>query len=319
MKKINTPSSTISLKLFPTKVPEQLMLITRILQENGFDAYLVGGAIRDLILKPDQTDHVKDFDFATNADPVSVQKLFKQKGYATVPTGIKHGTITVIIQDIHYEITTYRIDGDYSDGRRPDSVVFSSSIIEDLSRRDFTINAMAYDLVNESLLDPFNGFEDLKKKIIRTVGDPISRFQEDGLRPIRACRFAAVLQFEIETQTFEAIAQTLDIVKNVSMERVHDELFKLMAAPLPSVGLEYMRKSGILPLFIPELLEGYNIPQNEFHKYDIYYHNLYACDAAPSHLPLIRFAALFHDIGKARAKEYALKVGNGNVFYNHDY
>lgn len=318
MKDNNTAMHSHSCRLFQTGIPADLLFIHETLSTAGFEAYLVGGAVRDLLLHPEAMSDIQDYDFATNADPQSVQRIFRQKGCHTIPTGIRHGTITLVLHESHYEITTYRIDGDYSDSRHPDQVLFSQSLLEDLSRRDFTVNAMAYDLAQGLLIDPFGGLQDLESAIIRTVGEPLDRFREDGLRPVRACRFAAVLEFSIFPQTLEAIPQTLEAVRSVSMERIHDEMFKLMAAPRPSVGFEYMRQSGILEIFLPELLEGYQIPQNEFHKYDIYYHNLYACDAAPPDQPLIRFAALFHDIGKARAKEYALRIGNGNVFYNHE-
>ncbi len=318
MNKITNKPEPISADIFQGRIPPALLAIDSILRARAYEVYLVGGAVRDLLLDNSQINHIKDYDFATNALPEEVQKIFREKGYTTIPTGIKHGTVTLMIDNEPYEITTYRVDGAYTDGRRPDEVNFSRSIIEDLSRRDFTINAMAYNIQEQTLIDPFEGLKDLRERIIRTVGDPVDRFSEDGLRPIRACRFAAVLECSIDQHTLDAIPLTLEKVRTVSMERVHDEMFKLMYAPQPSIGLEYMRITGLLEIFIPELLEGYDIEQNEFHKYDIYHHNIYACDAGPRNQPLIRFAALFHDIGKARAKEYALKIGNGNVFYNHE-
>ncbi|MGC8765541.1 MAG: CCA tRNA nucleotidyltransferase [Brevinematia bacterium] len=313
------------INLFPSGIPEDIKFIASKFMENGFEIYLVGGAVRNLIIYGDK--NIKwDFDFATNAKPEKVIDLFKDKrkgGVFTVPTGLSHGTVSVVIKHgnnfTNYEITTYRTEDVYVDGRHPKSVSFSSSILEDLSRRDFTINAMAYDLFEKFILDPFGGYEDVKRKLIRSVGDPLIRFKEDGLRPVRACRIAAQLGFRIDEKTFNAIPEVLDVVKKVSMERIKDELMKLLKyAEKPSYGIELMRKSGILQLFIPELLEGYDVAQNEFHKYDIYYHNLFSCDAVDKNKPLVRLAALLHDIGKARAKKYALQTGIGNVFYNHE-
>jgi poly(A) polymerase/tRNA nucleotidyltransferase (CCA-adding enzyme) len=177
---------------------------------------------------------------------------------------------------------------------------------------------MAYEAVSQKLYDPFNGLKDIENKIIQTVGSPIDRFREDGLRPIRACRFAAQLEFSIHPDTLKAITETLDVIGKVSMERIHDELMKLMKAKKPSTGFEYLRQTGVLRLIMPELLEGYQVMQNEYHKYDVYYHNLYTCDAVSRDYPLVRFAAIVHDIGKPRAKNYAALSGNGNVFYNHE-
>ncbi len=309
--------------LFPSGIPKDILYIVNKFLENNYEIYLVGGAVRNLLLYGDKNIEW-DFDFATNALPDEVIKLFKKdKKIFTVPTGIAHGTVSVIFanekKNIAYEITTYRTEDVYEDGRHPKKVSFSNSLLEDLSRRDFTINAIAYHPFENIIIDPFDGQKDLKRKIIRTVGNPVERFSEDGLRSIRACRIAAQLDFEIEKETFEAITKTLEITKKVSMERVREEFMKLLkTADKPSKGIELMRQSGILELFLPELLEGYNIEQNEFHKYDIYIHNLYSCDAVTKEKPLVRLAALLHDIGKARAKSFAIKNGIGNVFYNHE-
>lgn len=318
----------VPMNLFSQGLPEDIEYLCRKFKDNGYEIFLVGGAVRDLIIKGGYQPGVlseSDYDFATSATPDEVMELFKQKGKShifTVPTGLVHGTVTVVIRENdnsrHYEVTTYRIDGAYEDGRHPSSVKFSSSIEEDLSRRDFTVNAMAYDVLEKTLIDPFGGLKDIEKKNIRTVGKPEERFREDGLRPIRACRLAAQLDFTIEKETLDCIPGLLDVVSKVSMERVHDELLKLMKSREPSVGLEYLRQCGILKLYIPELLEGYQLDQNEFHRFDVYYHNLYTCDAAPKTKPLVRLGGLFHDIGKPRAKHYAQQNGNGNVFYNHE-
>ena len=319
----------MKIDLFTRSVPEDVRYIFEKLHAKGFEAYLVGGSVRNLLLHGDGEDarlRDSDYDFTTNATPQDVMAIFRDRANGsktyTIPTGLSHGTVTVVIEKDdgphHYEITTYRVDGTYVDGRHPAQVKFSSSLEEDLSRRDFTVNALAYDLISGELTDPSEGLKDLKNKIIRTVGDPVERFREDGLRPVRACRIASQLGFKIDKETLDAIPATLDVVRKVSMERVHDEVMKMMRSPKPSVGVELMRETGILGLFMPEVMEGYAVDQNEFHRHDVYYHNLYSCDAVSPDRPLVRLAALFHDIGKPRAKNYAVQNGNGNVFYNHE-
>ncbi len=288
----------------PFNLPKPVVAICRTLKKNGFSAYLVGGGLRDLILGLP----VKDWDLASNASPEQVMKLFKK----VIPTGLKYGTVTVLIEKVPYEVTTFRRDEEYSDGRRPDKVTFTNSLEEDLSRRDFTINALAYDPLTTELIDLFGGQADMKKKLIRAVGDPLKRFQEDGLRSIRACRFAAKLAFTIEKKTLAAISKTLSMTKKVSAERVRDELKKTLEAKKPSAGFEYLRKSGALKIILPELLKGLKVRQpRPYHHLDVYYHNLAAADAAPMDQPLVRLAALFHDLGKPQCKV-------GMTFYGHD-
>ena len=277
-------------------------------RENGFECYLVGGSVRDLIIG----NEVYDYDFATNARPEDVNKLFRK----VIPTGIKHGTVSILIDEKMYEVTTYRADGKYIDGRRPETIAFSKSLEEDVKRRDFTINGLAYDVYENEVIDFVEGIKDIEKKIIRTIGDPVDRFSEDGLRSFRACRFASKLKFEIEEQTFKAMNETLDTAKMVSIERVRDELMKLLETEKPSIGLEMMRKSGIMQLFIPELAESYGVGQNKYHTYDIYYHSVYSCDAASKDQPVIRLSALLHDIGKVAVRE--LGKDNDYTFYNHE-
>jgi putative nucleotidyltransferase with HDIG domain len=219
-----------------------------------------------------------------------------------IPTGLKHGTVTVLFKGTTFEVTTYRTEAGYSDGRRPDSVAFTPSINDDLSRRDFTINAMAYDLLSNRMLDPHGGKLDLKKGIIRAIGDPVDRFREDGLRPLRACRFAAQLQFAVEQSTRDAIPGSLSILARVSAERVRDEILKILAAPLPSIGLFLMKDTGILGVVLPELLEGVGVAQGSLHCYDVFTHALYACNAAPRESLLLRLSALLHDVGKPRVR-----------------
>lgn len=319
----------LKIDLFTRSVPEDVKYIFDKVREKGFEIFLVGGSVRNLLLH-EGDDQVRlrdsDFDFTTNATPQQVISIFRDRPNGsktfTIPTGLSHGTVTVVIEKEdgphHYELTTYRIDGTYVDGRHPAQVQFSSSLQEDLSRRDFTINALAYDVINGELYDPCEGLKDLKHRLIRTVGDPVERFREDGLRPVRACRIASQLGFKIDKRTLEAIPATMDVVRKVSMERVHDEFMKMMRSEKPSIGIEFMRETGILGLFMPEVMEGFAVDQNEFHRHDVYYHNVYSCDAVTPEKPLVRLAALFHDIGKPRAKNYAVQNGNGNVFYNHE-
>lgn len=293
---------------FPAGTGNEINKITGRFLEKGYQCYLVGGSVRDLLLG----HNVFDYDFATDARPEEVIRLFKR----VVPTGIKHGTVSVILKEKQYEITTYRSDGRYLDGRRPESVSFSDTLEEDVRRRDFTINGLAYDIDKGEIIDYVGGIDDINKKIIRTIGDPDERFSEDGLRPYRACRFAAKLYFSIDEQTFNAIPKALDIAAKVSIERVRDELMKLIETEKPSIGFEYMRKSGLLGLFIPELLDCYGLSQNKYHIYDIYYHSIYSCDGVPEADKIIKLAALLHDIGKVATRR--MGEDGENTFYNHE-
>lgn len=292
----------------PDDVRETILQIIRRFRDRGYECYLIGGSVRDLLLGHD----VYDYDFATNATPDEITSLFRK----TIPTGIKHGTVTVIVNDRQFEITTYRSDGTYIDGRHPDTVSFSKDLRVDVERRDFTINGLVYDPCSGELIDYVGGLRDLEDKIIRTIGDPVMRFTEDGLRPVRACRFAARLKFSIEDATFNAIAATLDIAKRVSKERIRDELMKLLGADKPSTGIECLRESGLLALFLPELADCYEVSQNRYHIFDVYYHSIYSCDAAPKDDPMIRLAALLHDIGKVPTRQPG--EDGDFTFYNHE-
>jgi poly(A) polymerase/tRNA nucleotidyltransferase (CCA-adding enzyme) len=270
----------------------------------------------------------EDYDIATDAYPEEIEKLFPK----SIPTGAKFGTITVVAEDEHgerfdVEVTTYRSEADYLGGRWPAKVEFTKTIEEDLARRDFTINAMALNLqefdtlqkdndggwLHELLVDPFDGLKDLEDKVINAVGDAMERLGEDGLRAVRACRLAAQLGFVIAENTFEAIKKTNHITKQVSIERFRDELLKLLyKAPKPSTGLKLMRDTGILELFIPELLEGQNVTQPQYHVDDVFDHSLKTLDIAEDE---IKLAALFHDIAKPRTMSEDEK---GIHFYGHD-
>lgn len=276
------------------------------LRESGHEAWLVGGGVRDLLLGR----AVKDWDIATSATPEEVMSL-----WPSAPTGIKHGTVTAILPGQTVEITTFRTEGPYSDGRRPDWVRPASRLEDDLARRDFTVNAIAFDPESEELRDPEGGVADLAARRLRTVGDPDVRFGEDGLRPLRGIRFAAVLEFTLEEETRAAMRRARDVVARVARERVRDELMKLLAAPRPSVGIELLRETGLLELLVPELLEGVGMEQNRWHAYDVYEHSLRSLDAAPADRPLVRLAALLHDVGKPRTR---VVVNGEGTFHRHE-
>ncbi len=310
------------------KLPNLLKDFGKVFSDAGFNAYLVGGAVRDMIMKVP----AHDWDVATNATPQDVIKLFK----FVVPTGIEHGTVTVHYRGNEIEVTTFRTEAGYSDGRHPDSVNYAATIEEDLARRDFTMNAIAASLEDGIIVDPYGGQEDIKKKLIRTVGEAHERFMEDGLRPVRALRFAAKLGFGIENNTYSEIfkEEIQKKVTSISIERFRDEFEKIMKSPLPSVGLKMMEETGILSLFIPEFDDCKGCIQSDyraFHKFDVLDHLFYACDGAPAGKLNVRLAALFHDIGKPAAKKITKETvldGDKNdgstkeietiTFYNHE-
>lgn len=293
------------------KIPVILQKMNNIFEKNGFKAYLVGGAVRDMFMNKEASD----WDVATDATPEQVISAFKK----VIPTGIAHGTVTVHFMGEEIEVTTFRIEQGYSDGRHPDKVSYASDIEEDLSRRDFTMNAIAVSLKDGSIVDPFNGKTDIKNKVIRSVGNPLERFNEDGLRPIRAIRFASQLGFEIETNTLQSISneKVLQKTSTISIERFRDELVKLLKSPKPSVGLKLLESTNIMKLFLPELLEGRNCIQNDvrgYHVFDVLDHNFYSCDGAPVHKVNVRLAALLHDIGKPASK--VVRVTDEGEIYN---
>ena len=224
---------------------ENLVALARIFNKHSYSLYLVGGAVRDYILKKENSD----YDLTTSATPDEVKVMFKR----TIDTGIKHGTVTVIFSGEHYEITTFRTEGDYSDSRHPDSVTFVRSLEEDLKRRDFTINALACDILTGEIIDLHGGTDDLEKGIIRAIGIPEDRFNEDALRMFRACRFAAKLDFTIEENTLKAIKSLHGNIRKVSVERIKDEMDKLLLSPCPVRGLEYLENTGLMEEIIPEI------------------------------------------------------------------
>lgn len=287
------------------KIPQEVKDIANILLANNYQAYLVGGSVRDLL----HSSSPDDYDIATDATPEKGMLLFAK----TVPTGIKHGTFTIVMPNGQYEVTTFRIDGKYEDFRHPEEVTFAKTIHEDLSRRDFTFNAISFNFSTDLIEDPFNGKEDYKNKLVKTVGNPYDRFNEDALRMLRAIRFASRFGFTIEPKTFEAIKALSKNLEFISKERIRDELMKILSSPKPSYGIELMRETNLLELVIPELLDGYGFSQNEYHAYDVYTHNIYAADFATK--PLIRLAALLHDVGKP--KSCYIKKGR-KTFHNHE-
>ncbi|MBZ4418529.1 CCA tRNA nucleotidyltransferase [Myxococcus sp. RHSTA-1-4] len=226
-------------------IPRPVLDVIARLRELGHAVYLVGGCVRDMVRKV----HPKDFDVATSALPEEVQRAFRK----VIPTGIQHGTVTVVQGGTHVEVTTFRSEGDYLDGRRPSSVAFERDIVKDLSRRDFTINAMAYNPLDRDLVDPFGGQADLQAHLIRCVGSAQERFSEDGLRPMRAVRFAAVLGFSLDPATRDAIPATLGVFRKVALERVREELTKLILSPRAEGGLVLLADTGLLEVFLPEV------------------------------------------------------------------
>jgi len=276
----------------------------------GKEVYLVGGAVRDLLLGRDSTD----WDLATNARPEEVMRLFKR----VIPTGIKHGTVTIRHKGVSIEVTTFRTESDYSDGRRPDEVHYAATIEEDLSRRDFTMNAVAVKLPEGALIDPFNGQGDMHRKLIRCVGNAAERFSEDGLRPMRAVRFAAQLGFNLEKETLAAIRGSLSTTAKVAAERIREELDKTIASTSPQTGFVVMEETGLLGLILPELDACRGVEQKGYHRYDVLDHSLYACAYAARRgfSQDVRLAALFHDLGKPLVQ----KKGADGIwtFHNHE-
>ncbi|CAN91247.1 MULTISPECIES: CCA tRNA nucleotidyltransferase [Sorangium] len=291
-------------------VPEDVLGICRRLRERGKRGWIVGGCVRDLLRGQD----AKDWDVATDARPEEVVAAFRK----VIPTGIQHGTVTVLVRGVPYEVTTLRGDGTYSDGRRPDRVEFVDDITADLARRDFTMNAIAIDPVDGHLIDPFGGRSDLEAKIIRAVGDPGERFAEDGLRVLRAARFAATLEGTLDPETERAMgtARSHQTFRCVSAERVRDEWLKAMRARRPSVAFEIMRRTELLAITCPEMIESVGCEQNRWHAYDVWGHAMACLDACKPE-PILRVAALMHDIGKPRTREFSEKTKD-YTFYEHE-
>ena len=280
-------------------IPPKLVRMSEVFSQNGFCVYLVGGAVRDVLLGRGAAD----FDLATDATPQDVCRIFAK----VIPTGIAHGTLTVRYAGLVVEVTTFRSEGTYSDGRHPDSVAFARTIEEDLSRRDFTMNAIAASLPSGKLVDPTGGRADIERKLIRAVGNPQERFAEDGLRPVRAIRFASQLGFSIDEATYSAILspQSLEKTKRVSAERFRDEFCKILQSEKPSVGLRLLEEAGILAFFVPQFTACRGCTQADgrgFHEFDVADHLFCATDGAPKDNLAVRLASFYHDIGKPQAR-----------------
>jgi len=293
-------------------VPKDALGLCDKLRASGKRAWIVGGCVRDMLLGRE----VSDWDLCTDARPDELMRIFPR----AIPTGIEHGTVTVVVAGKHYEVTSLRGEGAYTDGRRPDSVHCVDDITADLARRDFTVNAIAIDPLTAAIIDPFDGQKDLEAKVLRAVGDPRERFSEDGLRVLRAARFVATLELSLDAATEQAIEPTLDTFRKVSAERVRDEWVKTMKARRPSRAFDVMRRTGILGVTCPELLEGWGMEQNKYHAYDVWRHGMEcmdACAGAGKSDPILRIAALLHDVGKPRSRAHSDKT-NDWTFYDHE-
>ena len=276
-------------------LPEAVLTAIGLLNNAGYEAFVVGGSVRNALLELP----IYDYDMTTSATPEEMKEVFKN--YKIIETGIKHGTLTIHINHLALEITTYRIESDYADHRHPNSVSFSRNLKDDLERRDFTINALAYH-PNHGVIDYFNGIEDLNNHIIRAINDPMKRFDEDALRIMRALRFSSTLNFAIDSQTAKAIHESKELLTMISKERIHDELLKLLIGDnVYEILIEY---PDILEIIIPELAPMVNCHhENPHHIYDIYTHSAHAVSNTPND-SLLRMAALLHDIGKPYVKAY---------------
>ncbi len=272
-------------------IPWQCETILQRFRAHGVAAYLVGGCVRDSLLGKSP----KDWDICTEALPEQVIELFKTE--KVILTGLKHGTVTVLMGGLPVEITTYRIDGEYEDNRHPKEVFFTSSLQEDLSRRDFTINALAYHPA-EGVIDYFDGIGDLERGIIRCVGDAASRYQEDGLRIMRAVRFACVLNFQFEEQTEAAIKEYSYLLRNIARERIQVEFDKILTSSWAAYGLHTLARLGCFPYFMPEICHTWQFAQEGgLHQYDVFGHTVKAVSLVPEDV-VLRLAMLLHDIGK---------------------
>ncbi|MGN0728219.1 CCA tRNA nucleotidyltransferase [Treponema sp.] len=298
------------------RIPEKLIKIGRIFSDNGYKSYLVGGAVRDML----RGNPCHDYDIATDASPSQVMEIFRN----VIPTGIAHGTVTIHIFGMEIETTTFRTETSYTDGRHPDKVEYAATIEEDLSRRDFTMNAIAAELSTGKITDPFGGQDDIQKNIIRTVGNPLDRFSEDGLRPVRAIRFSGQLGFRIEEKTFAAISEkeVLKKVAGISPERFRDEFCKILQTEKPSDSLRLLEQCGILQIFIPQFSVCRGCLQQDdrgFHEFDVADHILNTCDGAPRENLIVRLAAFFHDIGKPESRTVEMINGAERIhFHGHE-
>lgn len=296
--------------------------IMRLSEALGPDAslHVVGGWVRDRWLAGAPAG---DLDLATALLPREVMQRARSKGFKVIPTGLPHGTVTVLLEDRPVEITTFRGEGEYLDGRRPSSVTLGVSLEADLARRDFTVNALALPVERmedpdwrERIIDPFGGRDDLERRLIRAVGDPLERFAEDGLRPLRACRFASQLGFDVEEATRAAIPQRLQVCQKVAVERVFTELTKLLKGKDPARGLRLLESTGLLDLWLPELRPMVGCPQNRHHRFDVWEHTLKAVELIQGGDSAFAWALLLHDAGKPASR--SVDESGETHFYGHE-
>lgn len=295
-------------------IPQEILEIYKKFEHAGFQMYLVGGSVRNILLGKE----VKDWDFTTSATPEDMLQLFPNAFYDNT-----FGTVGIPVlldnKQAVVEVTTFRTESNYTDARHPGEISWGTSIQEDLERRDFTINAIAYDLQKQELIDPFDGQKDLEHHIIRAVRNPQERFKEDALRLMRAVRFATQLSFVIEDETWKAMQEDAQLLPRISGERIRDELLKILASDYPYEGIMMLKNTNLLQYILPELLEGIGISQERpgrHHVYDVFEHNLFSLKFCPSTDPVVRFATLIHDAGKPRVQstdEHGLVI-----FYNHE-
>ena len=308
----NTPMPAID----PSSIPPEVRRVADTLQRAGYEAYLVGGCVRDLLLGRTP----KDWDITTNATPDKIQALFEETYYHN-----PFGTVGVVIPEAEdprlkvIEVTPYRTEHGYSDARRPDHVAFSQHLEDDLARRDFTVNAIAYDVFKNKLVDLYEGQKDIARSMLRTVGDPDTRFGEDALRMLRALRLAAELEFAISHETYEAIARNAANLKHISWERIRDEFTRMVLSDRPAEALLHAKQLGLLPYILPELLETIGVEQNRSHIYTVFEHLVRSLQhAADKHYSLeVRLAALLHDIGKPQTKRFSREI-NDHTFFGHE-
>lgn len=286
-------------------IPQDALFIINTLEEHGHEAYVVGGCVRDMIMGRTPND----WDITTSAKPAQVKSIFKR----TYDTGIQHGTVTVIVDKEHYEVTTYRIEGEYKDSRRPESVSFVEDITLDLSRRDFTMNAIAYH-PERGFVDPYNGRKHIAQECIKSVRDAKERFTEDALRILRAVRFSAQLGFEIEASTVAGIKACKHLLANISKERIRDEFIKICMSDRPEA-INTLYELGLLEYILPEFIQMYTTPQNHpHHIYNVAEHTLVAMKHTPKD-EVLKLSVLLHDIGKPCTRTTDAK--GIDHFYNH--
>jgi tRNA nucleotidyltransferase/poly(A) polymerase len=303
------------------KIPDHVLGVNKVFYENGYQTYLVGGCVRDLL----SGRRMKDWDFATDATPEEILKLFPDAFYDN-----KFGTVGIPIENLEetehegvVEVTTFRNETAYIDRRHPTNVTWGETIEGDLSRRDFTINAMALEINCDGgdmhIIDPYGGQGDLRNKVIRTVGDPNSRFKEDALRLMRAIRFATQLSFGIEERTLQAVMSDASLLAEISQERIRDEFLKILASEYPSEGVMLLKNTGLMKYILPELLEGIGVSQERpgrHHKTDVFTHNFMALKFCTSKDPIVRFATLIHDVAKPRVA--GLDEDGYVIFHSHE-